>query len=243
MDITKNQYIKILESNGDLVNYIGEFHGGVMGPMTHSYEADGSHLVWHDDIGLGYYPVNDFVYGKDYFDKYKGYESNDVNDKLMSAREHFVKTGLDEQDRNSLVDIGIGSGAFMKHMDCDGYDVNPTAITLLKSMGKWKSPYDQRVSNATFWDSLEHIHEPSALLENITDRVFVSCPIYDSFEHVIESKHFRTDEHFWYWTVDGFDQFMQYCGFSVLHMDNFEEGCGREDIKSFICEKTRERNK
>lgn len=86
----------------------------------------------------------------------------------------------------------------------------------------------------SFWDSLEHIHNPTDLLDCIENYAFISTPIYKDKEHILRSKHFRPDEHCWYFTKDGIINFMSNFGFYCIEYSNIETEIGREDIGSFV---------
>jgi hypothetical protein len=62
----------------------------------------------------------------------------------------------------------------------------------------------------------------------------VSCPIYENSEHILRSKHFRKDEHCWYWTEQGLITFMRHYGFEVVESNRMESDIGREDIGTFV---------
>jgi hypothetical protein len=86
----------------------------------------------------------------------------------------------------------------------------------------------------TFWDSLEHIPDPKPLLDLITDYAFVSTPIYKNLHTLKTSKHYKPNEHVWYFTRDGIIQFMKAHGFQLLETSDVETQLGREAIESFV---------
>lgn len=185
-------------------------------------------LLWLPEFGIGYYPVEDQPYDEQYWQKYLAMEQTDIGKTLNQARVNMVK----EYEWNEIIDIGIGSGAFIKEFsNAYGFDINPNAIEWLKQNNKWKEP--SNVDAMSFWDSLEHIHNPTELLGNIKKYAFVSCPIYTDKDHILRSKHFRPDEHCWYWTYEGLIKFMSNFGFYLLEYSNIETLIGREDIGSF----------
>jgi hypothetical protein len=185
-------------------------------------------LLWLPEFGIGYYPVEDQPYDEQYWQKYLVMEQTDIGKTLNQARVNMVK----EYEWNEIIDIGIGSGAFIKEFsNAYGFDINPNAIEWLKQNNKWKEP--SNVDAMSFWDSLEHIHNPTELLGNIKKYAFVSCPIYTDKDHILRSKHFRPDEHCWYWTYEGLIKFMSNFGFYLLEYSNIETLIGREDIGSF----------
>jgi hypothetical protein len=85
----------------------------------------------------------------------------------------------------------------------------------------------------TLWDVLEHIPDYRPLLANVRQWLFVSLPIFRDAEHVLRSKHFRTDEHCWHFSRNGLVYAMKLCGFALVSESSFETDLGREDIGSF----------
>lgn len=187
-------------------------------------------LLWMPQIGIGWYPVTAQPYDEAYFEKYLGYDQTPVGDALTKCRLDLV----DRYHLGSVVDVGIGGGRFVsEHHDAWGFDVNPVAVAWLKSHGKYLDPRRSKVQAACFWDSLEHIHDPRSILDNVLRYVFVSLPIFKGCDHILSSKHFRTDEHCWYFTRNGFRRFMGRFGFEMIEESTMEQDAGREDILSF----------
>ena len=85
----------------------------------------------------------------------------------------------------------------------------------------------------SLWDVLEHIPDFQALLANVREWVFVSIPIFRDAEHVLRSKHFKPEEHCWYFTRDGLVLAMKQCGFGLISASAIETDLGREDIGTF----------
>jgi hypothetical protein len=152
-------------------------------------------------------------------------------DQLNAARVSMVNSWL--TGSMNLVDVGIGGGRFVQEQRCLGFDVNPSAIEWLEKDGTWCNPYKEKVDCATFWDSLEHIHDPAPLLANVRKYVFISMPIYYHANHILRSKHFRKDEHCWYFTRNGLKWFMAQFGFTCVEWNTMEQPL-REDIESFV---------
>lgn len=192
-------------------------------------------LLWLPDIGIGYYPVpkDEHPYDGSYWDKYRGYDRTPIGDQLTSARTELVRKYLKDPQR-IIIDVGIGGGRFVEEMGCMGWDVNPCAMEWLVKHCAAVNPWETPVAAMTFWDSLEHIHEPSALLENAREWVFVSCPIFENVGQVRRSKHFRPTEHVWYFTRKGLADFMEMHGFGLVEINSMEEEAGREDIGTFV---------
>lgn len=190
-------------------------------------------LIWYGQYG--YYPAKtQGVYNEAYFNKYKGYAATPFGVKLNEARLQIVEkyyTGL-------MVDVGIGCGQFVKSrpMTC-GYDVNPFGIQWLKDENLWLDPYKFSVAAMSFWDSLEHIAKPDLILRKCLTYAFVSMPIFKHEAHVLQSKHYRKDEHYWYFTTQGFIDYAMTLGFSVVEISDVETRIGREDILTFVLQR------
>lgn len=171
------------------------------------------------------------TYGQAYFDKYVGYSRTEVGRKLLEARLALVRKYV---PANTLVDVGIGCGSFVEACDCMGYDVGPPMVAWLVKRGRFVEATTQPVHHATCWDSLEHMQSPHRLIENVRDFLFVSIPIFKDKAHVLRSKHFRTDEHYWYFTESAFLSLLSISGFDCLEQNRMEERCGREDIGTYV---------
>lgn len=189
-------------------------------------------LQWLPELGVGYYPVEDQPYDAAYWDKYRVMDQSPMGFTLTQARVEMVR----KHYSGPLVDIGIGGGAFVTaRAQTSGFDINPNAVEWLKSRGLYAEPPCRAV---TFWDSLEHIHDPRALLAGVSEWAFVSMPIYDDVAHVLRSKHYRKDEHCWYFTADGLARFMGEMGFRLVDWNDNETRIGRDDILSFAFRRT-----
>jgi hypothetical protein len=187
------------------------------------YQADMSHTV---------------EYGEDYFKKYMNYESTEIAIKLNNFR-----TNITEKYCSTLLDIGIGSGEFIKSSKIKtfGFDINPLAERWLKDNNLFKNPYIEMpsVDGLTFWDSLEHIPEPCDILSLTKSKqyVFVSMPIFSDLLSLKNSKHYRPNEHYYYFTSKGMIQYMQDLNYSIVEIQDGETQAGREDILTFVFQK------
>lgn len=189
-------------------------------------------LKWYYRQWYGFLDLIPRVYDAGYFDKYVGYENTNMGKQITQARMRFVASFYD----GPLLDVGIGSGHFVaSRQNTFGYDINPKGIAWLKERGLYRDLGDCKFPAYSFFDSFEHIKDPVPMLEAMDagTMLFISIPIFDDACHVMRSKHFRPDEHYWYFTGIGFVKFMAQQGFSVLDIDDFETQLGREDIKSF----------
>lgn len=184
------------------------------------------------ECGIGYYPVKEQPYDAKYFERIKANSQTDIGKALNACRLALVARYLEPTEQ--LLDIGIGCGAFVESRpNTFGYDINPVAIEWLVNARAYRNPY-QPIRAMTFWDSLEHIHDPSEILKNIEGYAFVSMPIYRSLDHLMTSKHRRYDEHCWYFTHDGIKLFMAAFGFELVEHNLMETEAGREDIGTYV---------
>lgn len=195
-------------------------------------------LIWSPERGVGYYPVHGQTpYDAAYFDKYQGYADTPMGRALTQARINFVAAHWGDM----VTDIGIGCGQFVEARGFDrteGFDVNPAGIEWLKARDIYRDPYASPIDAATFWDSFEHIADPTEILACIRRWVFMSLPVFDGPDHALRSKHFRPDEHYWYFTRAGLVTFMAEAGFALRGHGTFETSLGREDIETFAFERT-----
>ena len=197
--------------------------------MTFDQIATGQ-LRWLPELMFGYYecePGN--PYDESYFQIYINYENTPICEALNKARVDLVKRHY----QGAVVDIGIGCGSFISaHGNAWGYDINPAAIDWLRDRDLYIEPH--QIVAATFWDSFEHIRNPASILDEVTGWVFMSIPIFDGADHVLRSKHYRKDEHYWYFTSLGIREYMKLHGFECIDSSDMETKIGREDIGSFV---------
>ena len=197
--------------------------------FLHAVQTD---LVWLPERGMGFYPVIEQPYDQAYWDKYVGYADTDLGRELTQSRINLVNS----YTKAEVVDVGIGCGDFImsRPVNTYGFDINPVGVAWLKERGLWRDPTGEIVFAVSFWDVLEHIPDPAAILDNVERFVFVSLPLFTGPEHVLGSKHFRRDEHCWYWTYDGLLWWMGEHGFECLEHCTPESLLGREDIHTFV---------
>lgn len=211
-------------------------------PLALSSLAAGG-LTWLPEAGCGYFECETAgVYDQAYFDRYAAQAESVVGRALMRSRVDLVQRHLTPAELASarFLDVGIGSGAFVEAMADHapgvlGYDVNPAGVSWLLSRDRYADLYrDGPFDVVTFWDALEHIREPDRALACCAGWAFVALPIFRDAAHVLASKHFRRDEHYWYFTRDGFRRFAGACGFRVVDIVATESALGREDIETFV---------
>jgi hypothetical protein len=159
----------------------------------------------------------------------------------MGQRLNIARMALvNRHYQGHLVDIGIGSGSFIDAREnTSGYDVNIRGVEWLNRRDLWWNPYTRPCRAISMWDVLEHIADFPALLERVDEFVFVSLPIFDGPEHVLRSRHFRVDEHVWYFARDGFLRVMAGLGWKCLEENDEETRLGRDGITSFAFRRCR----
>jgi hypothetical protein len=188
-------------------------------------------LRWYD-IGIGWLHVAEGTrpYDRAYFDKYVRYAGTELGRQLTHARIEFVARHYQDY----LCDVGIGSGTFIEARGRTyGYDICPAGVEWLQARKLLVDPYRVSMIAVSLWDVLEHIPDFWRLLRNVEQWVFLSLPIFTDADHALRSKHFRPDEHCWYFTRDGLLRIMHELGFRLIEENNMETQLGREDIGSF----------
>lgn len=194
-----------------------------------------SGLIWDEALGMGYYPVEvRGQYSEEYWRNYQSYRTTPIGSQLTSKRLSLVRSYWSPE--TDIVDVGIGNGHFIEEYGpgAHGYDVNPKAVEWLCQRGIWWDPHHANMPSASFWDSLEHVARPSELVSKVERFAFVSIPIFVNLDHVLKSKHFKKNEHFWYFTDKGLKDWMFRNGFQLVTASRMEEECGREDIGTFV---------
>jgi hypothetical protein len=190
-------------------------------------------LVWLPERGMGWLTVTEAPYDASYFAKYRQYAATPMGSAITWSRIKLVER---HAGRALVCDVGIGCGDFVESRPAPtvGYDINPVGAEWLHQMGAWLDPWEVPVPALTFWDCLEHIPDPARLLANALEWVFVSLPIVPGDgPPPLDWKHFRRDEHCWYWTAAGFIGWMREHGFECVEQNDEETRLGREDILSF----------
>lgn len=203
--------------------------------------SDIDRLFWEKELGFGYFPVRENPYDKSYFEKYLGYAETPMGVAITRARVDLVRRYAGDEP---VVDIGIGCGQFIETRGSaitTGYDVNPEAIRWLLDRNLWADPYFKEPVNATCFDSLEHMKRPERFVELVERRLFLSIPIFEDRAHVSRSKHFRPDEHFFYFTRDGLVKWMERLDFILEEENRMETDLGREGIGTFVFKRKTQR--
>lgn len=193
-----------------------------------------SRLVFDPIKGIGYEPFNEQLeYGKEYFEKYVALDNSMFGQALNSLRIGLVSRYF---AFGVLVDIGVGGGGFLRLRDGTfGYDVNPYARQMLVDQNRWCDiDSSERFQAVSFWDSFEHIEQPLEIVKKVSSFCFISIPVFQDREHILKSKHYKPNEHYWYFTRAGLIAWFLNVGFLCLEMNQMETALGREDIETFV---------
>lgn len=188
-------------------------------------------LVWLPELGMGRYPVPQArPYDAGYFARYQQMADTQLGQSLTAARIQLVARHY----QGALLDVGIGSGQFVEaRPQTRGYDVNPAGVDWLHTRGLWADLYDARYAAISFWDALEHIDRPENAVAKAEKWVFVSVPVFADGDDILRSRHYRKDEHIWYFTHHGLLRWFEAQGFHCIEHNTLETELGREGIGSY----------
>lgn len=193
-------------------------------------------LIWFPELEIGFYPVpDDSIYDASYFSNYLSYEGSPIEKKLNGSRVALVDKYLSGDDL--VLDVGIGSGAFIKSRAANtvGTDINPHGVQWLRQTGKLFDENEHAPVAITFWDVFEHLLDASYFLDVLCpEYIFISAPVYSSAESILSSKHYKKNEHRWYWTSQGLIRLMERAGYKCLEQNDMEVHAGRDSIGSFV---------
>lgn len=188
-------------------------------------------LVWFPEKEIGYFNVSDAEYDEKYFNKYELYSQTERGKEITKSRIRLVKKYYD----GHVLDFGIGCGDFIvKHGNATGYDINKYAIAWLEKKGMYRCIYEGMHSVVTFWDSLEHVSDPDVAISHVKKMVFISIPIFKSENEILNSKHYRKNEHYWYFTLQGLTNWFNEQGFECIEQNMMEVSLGRSGIGTFV---------
>ena len=200
--------------------------------------------ILHWDAGIGWIEnPPPFVYDQAYMNRYAALAATPIGRRIIVGRLRLVERYVSPTS-GGLLDVGIGSGAFLEAAAARGWtvygdDVNPAARGWLEDHGyTWRG---WPVAVATYWDSLEHIQSPwQNVLCTGARWVFISTPVYSGPDEVRRSKHCKPGEHLWYFSPGGLIRGMGALGYQLRLQSDWESSptIGRESIGTFVFEKT-----
>jgi len=197
-------------------------------------------FVWNQTREIGFFPVTETWYNNGYFEA----SERNAKSSLSPALNLFRKTLANKYTRGGagiVLDFGSGYGEFIaRRSNTIGFDICEKAARKLKDAGLFFDPYlndlDQReIEAVTFFDVIEHLLDPQIILERIRSQyVIVSIPIFRDEAHILGSKHFKIQEHYWYFTAKSFREYMANLDFRLIEARDDETKIGREDIITHV---------
>lgn len=199
--------------------------------MKEFYQKVETELVFFPELGIGRFPVpQDRPYNEDYFQRYRKLADTEVGRQLTISRIELVARHY----HGPVLDVGIGAGQFVSMRPfTNGYDVNPAGVEWLKGKGLYVDLYNSTSPAISMWDVLEHIDDPEAAVARADEFVFVSIPIFRDSADILQSHHFRKDEHIWYFTDDGLRSWFSKQGFECVEHNRMECELGRQGIGTY----------
>lgn len=156
---------------------------------------------------------------------------------MMAANMAFLRLGnvigaLGHIPR-SILDVGYGSGSFLKAAaeiikDVNGYDIPPAFPIDSNKIVIQNSMYSRHYEVVTFFDSLEHFPDIYEIKNLDADYIYISCPWCHFEENHDEDafmswKHKRGGEHLWHFGIQGLSNFMAEIGFEYIMHSNIED--------------------
>lgn len=192
-------------------------------------------LMWDEKKGFGRLTSHRDL-KEEYWEHYEQFEEAPATELLYKIRHKLCS---DYAAGNDILDFGVGNGAFIKRKPDEvrvfGYDVDAQAVAWLLEEKLWFDPYILKAPGVvTFWDCLEHLPNLDEVLSLCPNFVICSLPVFEGREKVLGSKHFKPNEHIWYFSVEGFKEFMHERGFVCMMAKDLEGLAGREEIFSFV---------
>lgn len=190
---------------------------------------------WDSEKKIGFYPVMDSWYDDLYFEA----SIQNSLSKIAKPLYEFRASIINKYASGKVLDFGTGCGAFLAYRkNTVGYDICPKSIDYLKKEKLFFDFYRNGldgIDGIAFFDVLEHIKNADSIFKRITSQhVFISLPLFRNKAHVLKSKHFKVNEHFWYFTLKSINSFIEKQGFEIIEERNDETIIGREDIFTFV---------
>ncbi len=185
---------------------------------------------------LIYSPSSKNVYDDEYLLHYKLYKRTEFSKLLQKARWDFI--GKNIKSFKSILDYGCGSDAFLVEAtdcmkdQCNLYSYDPYF------MQDHKFLCERKLDITTFFDSLEHMNRLDIISLLNSRYIVISIPILEKNQQLFEWKHFRPNEHIWYFTEDALIKLMTIkFNYKFILKDDFETQLGRDCILTFLFEK------
>jgi len=162
------------------------------------------------------------LYDRSYLRKYERYEATPVGENITLLRANVVSPYV--INGNSILDFGCGSGAFIKECRFRGFPVKGFDINPHSEFCDISHLFNGHAIT-TFWDSLEHVSNPKAVLSGLgTKYVFICAPSTDDFKGMplTEWHHYYPHEHMFYYNERSLTYLLAMCGYKVI-LVSYEE--------------------
>ena len=179
-------------------------------------------------------------YGNEYLVKVQAYEGTHIANAVNAGRVAFMLKHL--APGSAVLDYGAGTGDFMRAASADfrmsGFEIIPAMREKLIAEKKYAETA-RGFQAVTFWDVLEHLETPAIALRRVERDalVFCSLPCFVDLNEIRKSRHYRPGEHLYYWTVEGFIEWMDRRGFRILETSRHEMMAGRDSVVAFAFKK------
>lgn len=165
------------------------------------------------------------TYDIDYAQKYDAYGT--LNSDISHLRLGYVLGTLGYVPK-SILDVGYGNGAFLKVCtslieNCYGFDISGFPVPAgAHFSADW---LNEQVDVATFFDSLEHFTDPYVIANCHAKYIIGSLPWFHNYsdEWFTQWKHYRPNEHLWYFNPYSLANFAHTIGYELINFSNVED--------------------
>ena len=163
------------------------------------------------------------VYDLEYHLKFVERANTELGKRIYQARWRLIEKHC--YGKFTLLDYGCASGAFHRSgnngFECYGFDINP-------SCGFTEMP-SEAIDILTLWDVIEHLPAPIWVIKEWKPEfIFIATPNIDAAPNDIKAwKHYRPDEHLYYFNLKGLSAMLMALGYEILE-HNFDEGALRD---------------
>lgn len=170
-------------------------------------------------------------YQSSYLDHYKNF-GNEINILRLAYIEGAI--GL----VNTLLDIGYGTGNFLKHCNenniiCSGYDIIKDSKIMedlrsddIQVFEDFNDIFNTKYDVITLYDTLEHIKDINFIRNLKCNYLVISIPHrpYLIKENNIENwHHFKPNEHLHYFNLASMESFLDENGYKIIHAGPVED--------------------
>lgn len=133
--------------------------------------------------------------------------------------------GFDYVAAAKVLEVGPGNGTLLnvlkKHCDeAFGFDVAPTEFSTISRTAATSTPWDLLVA----CDVIEHFRNVDDLFQYKFEHALITVPcLPDDLSEMANWRHFKPDEHLWYFTKTSFWNWITARGYDVIFCDSPED--------------------